>query len=164
MDFKLVSRSCLWWLILIELKWTKYPTLHSWGQRLFFATLVDDSSQGSWEHVHHMILKALSNKQLNWSKNSYWMGYWKFILNFEEFFLKTLLLKTNLHIHFLFDVWFIIASFTISFLGVRILDLKPWRSNWNLKTKSILMMLLVEEKVMEFFCRTNGWNEVELDL
>jgi hypothetical protein len=33
-----------------------------------------------------------------------------------------------------------------------------------LKTKSILMMLLVEEKVMEFFCRTNGWNEVELDL
>ncbi len=32
------------------------------------------------------------------------MGYWKFISNFEDFFLKTLLLKTNLHIHFLFDV------------------------------------------------------------
>jgi len=43
----LYQESFVWWHVLIKSKWEKYQALDSWGQRLPFANLVDDSPQAS---------------------------------------------------------------------------------------------------------------------
>ncbi len=69
------NSSFVWWHVPIESKWEKYQTLHSWGQRLPFANLVNDSPQVSCECAPYYTWGILQQAIKLW-KECGWKCIW----------------------------------------------------------------------------------------